>query len=584
MEFKSKVGTPKRFTLIIVTVMLFEAITIFVHTDSIQASIFHSLLVPVWLVPTLYIFGYLPVVQQLRFNKEVQKNLVLMNVELKNETDKLNSRLRSLMNLFNEEHLEALRLSEQKYKTLMNSLNVGISVISPDMKVITVNEKIKEWHPKVDFTTNPYCYTVFQGSEKPRICDSCPTIKALKDGQVHKEIKHVELNGVPLVYRVVASPIKNENGEVCAVTKLVEDITEQLNASEQIKNLNRELEQQLAKQKLELQAVEGRYRKLVQNSSDGVLVFDPLSRQIQDGNHQVLAILGYTLEEITQLRICDLTLRNSLDKIDYLTVLPDEEKTLRETCQYRCKDGSLVDVETSISLIHQNHSRICIVNVRNIAERIVAEKALQESYEDLKRTLKETVNALVSLTEKRDPYTAGHQHRVAELAVLIAGKMGFSNNEIEQIKIAATLHDIGKAYVPSDILNKPGILSEMEMGIIKSHPEVGHEILNQIPFELPVGEIVRQHHERLNGSGYPRQLIGEEIFIEARIIAVADVVEAITSHRPYRPARGLKQAIEELKNNSGLLYDEVVVQAFLQLAEQEPNKLRFLGQNLHKSA
>ncbi len=175
------------------------------------------------------------------------------------------------------------------------------------------------------------------------------------------------------------------------------------------------------------------------------------------------------------------------------------------------------------------------------------------------------VDALEALVQARDPYTGGHQLRVAALARAIARQMCLPEECIECVHIAAGLHDIGKAQVPSQILSKPSRLSEAEFAIIRVHPQVGYDILNKIEFGFPVADIVLQHHERLDGSGYPAGLKGEDIMLEAKILAVADVVEAMVSYRPYRPALNSDMVLLELINKKGVLYDGAVVDACLEL-------------------
>jgi putative two-component system response regulator len=200
-----------------------------------------------------------------------------------------------------------------------------------------------------------------------------------------------------------------------------------------------------------------------------------------------------------------------------------------------------------------------------IAERKRAEEELRQSYARLRRTLEGTVNALVSAIEMRDPYTAGHQRRVTQLACAIAQEVGLPKEQVEGIRMAGLIHDLGKINVPAQILSKPGPLTELEFGLIKMHPQVGHDALKMIDFPWPVAQIVLQHHERVDGSGYPSGLSGEEIILEARILAVADVVEAMASERPYRPPRGIGEALEEISQNRGILYDPEVVDACLKL-------------------
>lgn len=198
-------------------------------------------------------------------------------------------------------------------------------------------------------------------------------------------------------------------------------------------------------------------------------------------------------------------------------------------------------------------------------ERRRAEDALRSSFDSLRSTVEGTVDALSRLGEARDPYTAGHQQRVAEIACAIAGEMGFPADRIEGIRVASKLHDIGKIHVPGEILSKPGKLSDLEFGIIKTHPTVGYEILRTVEFPWPVAQVALQHHERLDGSGYPDGLSGEEILPEARIVAVADVVEAMCTHRPYRPALPIETAVEELRSNRGRFYGPTAVDACLKL-------------------
>jgi putative nucleotidyltransferase with HDIG domain len=200
---------------------------------------------------------------------------------------------------------------------------------------------------------------------------------------------------------------------------------------------------------------------------------------------------------------------------------------------------------------------------RDITNSKLSEKRLRESFNTLKRTLMSTVDAMASVVEKRDPYTAGHQRRVAKLAQAIAREMGLSEDDCTGIHVAASIHDIGKIYVPAEFLSKPGTLSESERAIIGNHPNVGYDILKDIEFPWPIAEILLQHHERLDGSGYPNGLTGDDIMLEARILAVADVVEAMSSHRPYRPSLGMAPAINEIRQYSGIRYDRSVVHACL---------------------
>jgi putative nucleotidyltransferase with HDIG domain len=200
-------------------------------------------------------------------------------------------------------------------------------------------------------------------------------------------------------------------------------------------------------------------------------------------------------------------------------------------------------------------------------KRVIKErKTNQELKESLKRMndiVDGVINSLSSTVDARDPYTAGHQKRVAQLAVSIATAMALSQTKIASIRMAGILHDIGKIAIPAEILSKPSTLSDIEFSLIKTHPQVGYDILKNINFPTPVAKIVHQHHERLNGSGYPLGLSGEDILFEARILTVADVVEAMSSHRPYRPGLGIDKALAEIQKNKGEFYDPDVVDACL---------------------
>ena len=194
-----------------------------------------------------------------------------------------------------------------------------------------------------------------------------------------------------------------------------------------------------------------------------------------------------------------------------------------------------------------------------------AENNMKQSFLKLEQGLEGTIQAMAMTVEIRDPYTAGHQQRVAGLACAIAQEMGLSEEKVTAIRLAAAVHDIGKISVPAEILSRPGRLGEVEFKLIQAHPTVAYDILSSIDFPWPIADIVLQHHEKLDGSGYPLGLKGEGILVEARILSVADVVEAMSSHRPYRPALGVEKAIEEITENKATLYDATCVDACLKV-------------------
>ncbi|WP_456298800.1 HD domain-containing phosphohydrolase [Desulfovibrio subterraneus] len=226
-----------------------------------------------------------------------------------------------------------------------------------------------------------------------------------------------------------------------------------------------------------------------------------------------------------------------------------------------------VDITVSDTIDLQNQITGSVIVLRDATDRKRSEELLRTSLAQLRRTFEQTVHALAVTSEKRDPYTAGHQTRVARLACAIADRMGLHGESIEAVRVAGTLHDIGKIYIPAEILAKPGKLTNLEMDLMRTHPTVGHDILSQISFPWPVADIVHQHHERLDGTGYPNGLSGQDILQESRILAVADVVEAMSSHRPYRPSLGLPPALEEIRSGMGTAYDKDAVEACIALFE-----------------
>jgi putative nucleotidyltransferase with HDIG domain len=216
-----------------------------------------------------------------------------------------------------------------------------------------------------------------------------------------------------------------------------------------------------------------------------------------------------------------------------------------------------------------------VLVVRDITQQVEYDRRIQESMDTLTRAMYGTIEAITKTVETRDPYTAGHQKKVANIAKEIARDMGLSRDVIESVNLAGQIHDLGKIAIPSEILNKPGRINEIEFALIKTHSEMGYEIMKNIDFPWPIADIVLQHHEKIDGNGYPRGLKGDEILIQARIIAVADVLEAMASHRPYRAALGLDAAFDELKKNSGTHFDPEVVASCIRIFKEKNFEIKF---------
>jgi len=238
------------------------------------------------------------------------------------------------------------------------------------------------------------------------------------------------------------------------------------------------------------------------------------------------------------------------------------------------RKGQKTPIDTRLEPIKTDGGKIAgmVLAFTDITPRKRAEDELKKSWEQQKIAMEGTVQAIAYTIETRDPYTAGHQRRVTKLACLIGEVMRLSPDRIEGLRMSGELHDIGKIHVPAEILSKPGKISEAEYTIIKTHSQVGHDILKTIEFPWPVAKIVLQHHERMDGSGYPQGLKGERILLEARILAVADVIEAMATHRPYRPALSIEEALKEISKNKGKLYDARVVEACLKVFKEKKFK------------
>jgi PAS domain S-box-containing protein len=305
---------------------------------------------------------------------------------------------------------------------------------------------------------------------------------------------------------------------------------------------------------------------IFENIHDGIIMTD-LEGSILRWNPAAERMFGYYKGEVFQKTIGVLA-----TKVVQGT-LRDDRWT--GEIDFTRKDGTEGICETTfIPLRDQGDDIIAMFGVcRDITERKQSEERLQQSYEHLRETLIATVNILASTIEMKDPYTAGHQRRVTTLACAIAEEMGLTDDQFDGLRMAGLIHDLGKINVPAEILSKPGQINDIEFSIIRYHPQICHDILKTIELPWPVAKIVLHHHERMDGSGYPQGLKGDEIMLEARILAVADVVEAMASHRPYRPALGIKQALEEITKNKGTLYDPAVVDICKRLFTK--NKFQF---------
>lgn len=325
----------------------------------------------------------------------------------------------------------------------------------------------------------------------------------------------------------------------------------------------------LAKESAENRA---RYRRLIEGLKDEYFfyahgidgVFNYLSPSVEQ-------ILGYTPDEFLT-HFTDYLTDNEINKqakANTAESIQGKQQPSYELEIY-CKDRSRCWLEVKETPLFDGKGNV--VGVEGIAHDITQRKAFEverkQHQQQLQTSLRQTIQAVAQTIEKRDPYTAGHQRRVADLACAIAEAMGVDAQLIDGLRMGAMIHDIGKIYIPAEFLTKPGSLTSAEFDIIKTHCEEGRLIVRGIDFPWPVAEMIHQHHERLDGSGYPQGLKGKEILLEARILAVADVVEAMSNDRPYRPGMGIGPALDEVKKGRSVLYEAEVVDQCIKLFER----------------
>ncbi len=311
---------------------------------------------------------------------------------------------------------------------------------------------------------------------------------------------------------------------------------------------------------------EEKYRAIFENTGTSLIIIEE-DKTISMANTQCEKLSGYSKEEI----------ENKIKWTDF--VIPEDLKIMEEYHAARRRVGEKPPTEYEFHFIDREgvikniFLKIGIIpgTKKSVASLMDITKHKQAE-ERLKKTMNATINTMSKIIEVKDPYTSGHQHRVCQLAIHIAQEMTLPEDKIEGIRIASLIHDVGKIGLPTEILSKPTRLTDIEFSLIKGHSQIGYDILQSIDFSYPVADIVLQHHERLNGSGYPNNLKGNEILPEAKIIGVADVVEAMSSFRPYRPALGIDKALEEIYQNKDTLYDPEVVDTCFKLFKEKEFK------------
>jgi PAS domain S-box-containing protein len=323
----------------------------------------------------------------------------------------------------------------------------------------------------------------------------------------------------------------------------------------------------------ERKRAEEKYRNIFDNAIEGIYQIT-LDGKLITANKALARMTGYESPEALIESINDIKKQLSVHPEEwerFLNILKEKNFVYGFEIELYRKNKSHFWVGINAVAVRNEKGEILYIEglLEDVSLRKEAEEKLRQSLEQLRRAINTTIQVLVSALEARDPYTTGHQSRATNLACTIAEEMELAKEQIEGIRMAGIIHDIGKLSVPAEILSKPTRLTTLEYDLIKQHSLNGFEMLKNVESPWPLAQIVYQHHERMNGTGYPRKLKGDEILLEARILAVADVVEAMASHRPYRPSLGIDVALEEIEKNRGILYDTAAVDACIKLFREK---------------
>jgi PAS domain S-box-containing protein/putative nucleotidyltransferase with HDIG domain len=442
----------------------------------------------------------------------------------------------------------ALKITEDKYRALLSNANDAIVLHPVDVFEAGGSGKFIE--------VNDMACRMF-GYDRNDLLNMTPGDLQAKDcrdaaGRASEELAEkghaifetciIRAGGERITCEVSSQVLKIDGVDVAI--SIIRDITQRKKAEEELKES------------------EEMYRSLVDLSPDAVLIADMQGKIVYASNRALEMNGAPGMEFFIGRKITDIVAPEERDKaVAALAEVYKKAPVHGIEMKLVRYDGRVITGEASAAVIRSGDGREkgVMITVRDITEKKKVDEELKQSYTAVKKIMDGIINAMEKLVEKKDMYTVGHQHRTAQLAKAIAVDMGLPREQVNCIFISALIHDIGKIFVSGSILNKNGPLTKEEYDIIKKHPEAGYEVLKTIDFPWPIADIILQHHERLDGSGYPYGLKEDKIYLESRIISVADVVEAITFARPYRPAFGVDKALEEVVNNKGTLFDTEVV-------------------------
>lgn len=445
--------------------------------------------------------------------------------------------------------------ADRPYRLIVEEMGEGAVMVSPCGNILYANQQLAKLLQceRESLIGRPFVELV---STSQRL--QLESLGALRSGQTsHAALDLLRADGalVPVLASMSALVIEETGGTLirCLITA---DLTQ-----------IRLAHQALTESELS-------FRMLALNAQDGILILDWSSGRITLANPYISGILGCQPQELIGKELWEIgSLLDKTRSMQLFAELQDKGYVRYENLPLRAADGTLKEVEFVSNAYLVGEQRVIQCNIRDISDRRAAERLAQSYQQDTLQSLQDMVSALVALSEARDPYTAGHQERVAHLATAIAADMGLDEHRIEGIRISGMVHDIGKFAIPAEILVKPTALKKEEMALIRTHVQEGADVLLPIHFPWPVAEAVLHHHERLDGSGYPQGLKGEAIGLEGRILAVADTVEAMATHRPYRFSKGLKAALDVIEAGKGTIYDTAVADACLRLFRQKGYQL-----------
>jgi PAS domain S-box-containing protein len=452
----------------------------------------------------------------------------------------------------------ALKESENRYRLLADNVNDVIFALDMNLNYTYVSPSIKilRGYEPEEVLKQPSIETLIPSSRDLAMRNLSEIMELEKSGRSDinintsrtLQLEMVRKDGTTVWTEVKFSLIRDGDRQPVGIMGVTRDISERKRGEEELKQS------------------EKRYRSVFENAQEGIFRSTLEGRFIM-ANQAMANMIEYKTPEELMTSVTDITRQLYVDpeeRAKIKQIIKEQGFLKNHETQFYRKDGSIFWISLTMQAVRDEKGQLLYYDgmIEDITNR-------KESTERTKKALGATVQAIAVTVETKDPYTAGHQRRVADVACAIATEMNLPADQIDGIRMAAAIHDLGKISVPAEILSKPTKLTAIEFSLIKTHSQSGYDILKDIDFPWPVARTVLEHHERMNGSGYPNGLTGDNMLLESRILAVADVVESMASYRPYRPALGIDAALNEIEKNRGTLYDNAVVDACLRLIREK---------------